>query len=77
DFVRVANTGISAIINAQGKVVARTPWWKKTTLKGKIHLHDGQTFFARHGDYIGRLSMVLGGFLGIFTGSRMLKKSRV
>ena len=77
DFVRVANTGISAIINAKGKVVARTPWWKKTTLKGKIHLHGGQTFFARHGDYIGRLSMVLGGFLGIFAGSRMLKKSRV
>jgi apolipoprotein N-acyltransferase len=77
DFVRVANTGISAIINARGMVVARTPWWEETTLKGKIHLRRGQTFFSRHGDYIGRLSMVLGGFLGIFAGSRMLKKSRV
>ena len=77
DFVRVANTGISAIINAKGRVVARTPWWEKTTLKGEIHLRRGRTFFARHGDYLGRLSVVLSGFLGIFAGRRMLKTSRV
>ncbi|MFC1876820.1 apolipoprotein N-acyltransferase [Thermodesulfobacteriota bacterium] len=77
DFVRVANTGISAIINAKGRVVARTLWWEKTTLKGEIHLRRGQTFFARHGDYLGRLSVVLSGFLAIFAGRRMLKTSRV
>jgi len=70
DFVRVANTGISALINAKGMVVAKTPWWKKTTLKGKIHLHRGQTFFARHGDYLGRISLVLGGFLVLYGGIR-------
>lgn len=73
DFVRVANTGVSAIIDAKGRVVARTPWWEKTTLKGEIRLRRGQTFFARHGDYLGKLSLVLSGFLGIFTGYRMLK----
>jgi len=77
DFVRVANTGISAIIDAKGRVVARTPWWKKTTLKGKIHLRRGQTFFARHGDYLGQLSLVLSGFLGLFTVYRRLKTPRV
>jgi apolipoprotein N-acyltransferase len=76
DFVRVANTGISAFINAQGLVIARTPWWKKATLKGKIHLRGGQTFFARHGDYLGRISLVLGGFLVLFAGIRKLKKSQ-
>jgi len=75
DFVRVANTGISALINAQGLVIARTPWWKKATLKGKIHLRGGQTFFARHGDYLGRISLVLGGFLVLFGGIRKLKKN--
>jgi len=27
DLVRVANTGISALIDAKGMVIARTPWW--------------------------------------------------
>jgi apolipoprotein N-acyltransferase len=76
DFVRVANTGISALINAQGMVIARTPWWEKTTLKGQIHLRRGQTFFARHGDYLGRISLVLGGFLILYAGIRKLKKPR-
>jgi len=77
DFVRVANTGISAIINAKGMVVARTPWWEKTTLKGKIHLRRGKTFFARYGDCLGRLSWVLSGVLGIFAAIRLLKTPRV
>jgi len=62
DLVRVANTGISALIDARGMVIARTPWWEKATLKGRIHLRQGRTFFARHGDFLGRISM----FLGIF-----------
>ena len=66
DFVRVANTGISALINAKGMVMARTPWWEKTTLKGKIHLRGGQTFFARHGDYLGRISLISGAFLVLY-----------
>ncbi|MGD9225547.1 MAG: apolipoprotein N-acyltransferase [Desulfobacterales bacterium] len=73
DFVRVANTGISALINARGTVIAKTPWWEKTTLKGKIHLRRGQTFFARHGDYLGRKSLVLAGFLVLFGAIRKLK----
>ena len=73
DFVRVANTGISALINARGMVIAKTPWWEKATLKGKIHLRRGQTFFARHGDYLGRTSLVLGGFLVLYAGFRKLK----
>jgi apolipoprotein N-acyltransferase len=69
DLVRVANTGISALIDARGMVIARTAWWEKATLKGRIHLREGRTFFARHGDYLGRISMVLGMLLivcGVF-----------
>jgi apolipoprotein N-acyltransferase len=70
DFVRVANTGISAIINARGDVIARTPWWEKGTLRGKVRLRRGQTFFARHGDWLGRISLIIGGFLIIYGGFR-------
>jgi len=74
DFVRVANTGISALINAKGMVVAKTPWWEKATLKGKIHLRGGRTFFAQHGDYLGRISLVCGGLLVFYGLIRKLKK---
>ncbi|MBW1786859.1 MAG: apolipoprotein N-acyltransferase [Deltaproteobacteria bacterium] len=63
DLVRVANTGISALIDARGMVISRTPWWEKTTLKGRIHLRQGRTFFVRHGDFLGRISMFFGIFL--------------
>ena len=76
DLVRVANTGISALIDARGMVIARTAWWEKATLKGRIHLREGRTFFARHGDYLGRISMVLGvllilcGVVGAYIGRK-------
>jgi apolipoprotein N-acyltransferase len=73
DFVRVANTGISALINAKGMLIARTAWWKKAALKGKIHLRRGRTFFARHGDYLGRYSLLLGIVLVGCAGYRNLK----
>lgn len=60
DLVRVANTGISALIDARGVMRARTPWWEKATLKGQVHLHDGRTFFARHGDLLGGIALVVG-----------------
>lgn len=44
DFIRVANTGISAIINAKGMVIARTPWWEKATLKGKFNFTGDKLF---------------------------------
>lgn len=77
DMIRVANTGISAFIDARGMVIARTPWWKKTTLKGKIHLRQGQTFFARHGDYLGRISLFSGILLLLCTGIRTMRVPRI
>ena len=73
DFVRVANTGISALIDARGMVVAHTAWWEKATLKGEVQLRSGRTFFARHGDYMGRIALVLGGLLILCGGLRKLK----
>ncbi len=73
DLVRVANNGISALIDARGTVMAKTGWWKKTTLKGEVHLRQGRTFFARHGDYLGRFAMVLGILFIIYGVIRSLK----
>lgn len=59
DVARSANTGISAIINQRGEIVASTPWWTQTVLKGKVHLNTRETFFVRHGDIVGRAATFL------------------
>ena len=56
---RCGNTGISAIIGPDGRVLERTPWWQPTVLRGQVRLSTQQTFFVRYGDIVGRLSVFL------------------
>ncbi|MBW2296989.1 MAG: apolipoprotein N-acyltransferase [Deltaproteobacteria bacterium] len=69
-FIRAANNGISALIDARGMVIARTPWWQEATLKGEIPLRKGLTFFSRHGDFLGRIALFSGIFLCLYAGIR-------
>jgi len=48
--VRAANTGVSAIIDPVGRITAQTNIFERTTLSGRIHLSEGLTFYAKHGD---------------------------
>ena len=57
DIARSANTGISALINQKGDIVAETEWWEQAVLTGKVCLNDRQTFFVRQGDIVGRLGV--------------------
>lgn len=54
-IARCANTGISAIIDQRGDIVARTSWWEPAVLKGTVNRNDTVTFFVRHGDITGRV----------------------
>jgi apolipoprotein N-acyltransferase len=56
---RCANTGISAVIDPSGRIVSQTPWWESTLLRAKVGLNDTQTFFVRHGDWIGRICLFM------------------
>ena len=56
---RCGNTGISAVIDPCGRVQGRTPWWQPAVLTGSVRLLDGQTFFVRYGDIVGRCSIFL------------------
>ena len=56
DIVQAANTGTSGIINQRGDVLAKTPYWVETTLRGTIQGNDTLTPFVRHGDRIGRFA---------------------
>ena len=58
-IARCGNTGISAIIDPSGRIVKETSWWEPATLQGKVGLLDGQTFFVRHGDFTGRICILM------------------
>jgi apolipoprotein N-acyltransferase len=52
--IRSANTGISGFINPHGEIVKASSWWKKEAIQLEIDLYDHQTFYTKHGDYLGR-----------------------
>jgi apolipoprotein N-acyltransferase len=49
--LRAANTGISAIIDSRGRVLAKTPIFEELVLRGRFAIKDTETFYVRHGDY--------------------------
>lgn len=58
-IARCANTGISAVIDQRGDIVAGTSWWEPAVLKGRINRNTYLTFFVRHGDIAGRVCTFL------------------
>jgi apolipoprotein N-acyltransferase len=51
--LRAANTGISALIDAQGRVVQESPLFEEAIVVGEVAVSVGgtpATFYARHGD---------------------------
>ena len=59
DIVHVANTGISGFIDQRGDVVQQTGWWVPTAIRGTVNLNDKLTYFAEHGDFVGRFCCFL------------------
>lgn len=70
-----ANTGISAFINTKGKIVSSLGYEKQGSLKHKVILNSGETFYVRYGDYIARVSIFLAAF--IFLLAIVRKRSEV
>ncbi len=72
---RCGNTGISAIIDPQGHILSRTPWWEPAVLEGEVQLLQGQSFFVRYGDMTGRLAVLLFVLLALAAFLRPNKRS--
>ncbi|MDQ6996191.1 MAG: apolipoprotein N-acyltransferase [Mariprofundus sp.] len=49
--LRAANTGVTAIIQPDGKVAVSVPWWTQTALLGSYQISDNQTPYVRWGDW--------------------------
>jgi apolipoprotein N-acyltransferase len=60
-LVRATNSGISAIVDPTGRLVARTGVLTRENLRGTVHALDGTTLYARIGDWPGWIALVLVG----------------
>lgn len=65
-IARSANTGISAFINQKGQIISQTSWWKPDAIKGTLKANHDFTFYAKYGDYIGRLADFLAVFIFLY-----------
>jgi apolipoprotein N-acyltransferase len=52
-LVRSTNTGISAVVDPAGRIVARTRQWREETLVAEIPRMSGETLYQRAGDVVG------------------------
>ena len=75
-IVRCGNTGISALIDRKGRILASTPWWKPAVLRGEVALSCEETFFVRHGDIPGRIAVFVALLLAAFWLMRLLTGKR-
>lgn len=56
---RSANTGISSLIDQRGVELDRIAWWERSGLRGTLNKNDKITFYVKHGDYLGRIAVLL------------------
>ncbi len=59
DIARCANTGVSAFIDQKGRILEKSHWWQKETMRGYVNLNTKKTFFVQYGDIIGRVCLFL------------------
>lgn len=76
-IARCANTGISALINQRGDIVAQTAWWEQVVLQGDLKLNNKITIFVKYGDIIGRVSCFISILFFLMFISRKISKKRI
>lgn len=74
DIVRSANTGISALINAKGEIMASLAYGTQGALSGTLTTNQKMTFYTWAGDYIARIAIFIALFVFLIT---MFRKERV
>ena len=74
DVARSANTGVSGFITMQGEDVERMEWDNRGVLTTDIRFNKEQTFYAKYGDYIGRLSLYIAMLCLLYTIAVWAKK---
>jgi apolipoprotein N-acyltransferase len=58
-LVRAANTGISALVDPYGRVLARSELFVPDVIVGKVSFLEEETFYVRHGNFLPRSMAVV------------------
>ena len=58
-LVRATNSGVSAVIDPVGRIVASTEIGTRENLRSTVHMMEGRTAYARFGDWPGWVSLVV------------------
>ena len=64
---RAANTGISCFIDQKGNIISPTKYNTDAAIKGTINANDTITFYVKHSDYLGRISLWMGLLMLLYT----------
>jgi apolipoprotein N-acyltransferase len=75
-LVRAANTGISAIVDPNGRIIGQTNIFEKATLRGDVKFSNIQTIYAKYGDLLVYACFLLILFYSIFVFKGRYKKCR-
>jgi len=57
--VRSANTGISCVIDPNGRITTSRPWDQAATIKISVPAENEKTFYVQYGDCISRIAILL------------------
>jgi len=75
--VRCANTGISGFINQKGDAVAISHWWRQESMLLSVNKNTELTFYARYGDYVGRICVILSLLIFFVSIFRLVNRRKV
>ncbi len=73
EIIRSANNGISAHISSKGEIIKKTCWQQQAVLQGELNCMPHKTYYAKNGDYLGRISL----FFSIFVLFYVMIKSKI
>lgn len=63
--IRVANSGVTALIDRWGRIHMATPLYTKCAVAGRVWPESGMTFFARTGDWLPVITLLVA-VVGLF-----------
>ncbi|MFK7969832.1 MAG: apolipoprotein N-acyltransferase [Bacteroidia bacterium] len=76
ELARSANTGTSMFVDVKGEIHNATPYWEKTITDRRCKLYEGETFYMKHGDYLGWLSLIISLVVFAYTFIKRARKKR-
>jgi apolipoprotein N-acyltransferase len=50
-LLRVTNTGVTSLVNAQGEIVQTLPMFSDGVMQSSVDILDGATYYVRFGDW--------------------------